>query len=360
MVKSLIDKDSVEAAVVCLTKGIPFCLFAYPQKEAHFFSNPSGSTLNRLDKPRKFIIGFWNTKISDSISIQEELDAKNTLSLAKLPKGNLMSEEPWGESTQKEDYLDEIAKVIAIMKEQGLEKVVISRALSKKEDINYSEWIKIAEKIFEAYPETFRFMFWTQTTGAWLGASPEMLIDYEPDKRTVSTVALAGTRHMVYSPLNDDWGRKDTQEQKIVSGYLEKTLSDLNLDIKCYPTETVMAGPLQHISTRIVGTAPGEKLPPLETILDNIQPTPALSGYPKEKAIGVIELMERHPRRCYGGYVGVEDGGNFKAYVNIRSLNFDEKSYCRYAGGGILPESDPESEWKETEGKLSVLSNYID
>ena len=65
----------------------------------------------------------------------------------------------------------------------------------------------------------------------------------------------------------------------------------------------------------------------------------------------MISLLEGH-RSLYGGYVGVNSPSGIRAFVNLRSMNFNHKGgYCLYAGGGITSLSQPSDEWLETEAK---------
>ena len=46
-------------------------------------------------------------------------------------------------------------------------------------------------------------------------------------------------------------------------------------------------------------------------------------------------------------------------YVTLRCLKMDHDHLTLYAGGGILPMSQMESEWEETEGKLKIMKSLI-
>ena len=73
----------------------------------------------------------------------------------------------------------------------------------------------------------------------------------------------------------------------------------------------------------------------------------------------MISLLEGH-RSLYGGYVGVNSPSGIRAFVNLRSMNFNHKGgYCLYAGGGITSLSQPSDEWLETETKSAVLRRCI-
>ena len=47
-------------------------------------------------------------------------------------------------------------------------------------------------------------------------------------------------------------------------------------------------------------------------------------------------------------------------FVNLRCMQVLKNRFALYVGGGILPDSDPEKEWLETEMKAKTLSDVIE
>lgn len=81
---------------------------------------------------------------------------------------------------------------------------------------------------------------------------------------------------------------------------------------------------------------------------------------PTTEAMALIEANESFERAYYGGYCGpCEADGDFRLYVNLRSGWFEPYRFCLMAGGGIMPESDADSEWEETERKMDTLNKAI-
>ena len=78
-----------------------------------------------------------------------------------------------------------------------------------------------------------------------------------------------------------------------------------------------------------------------------------------KNALDTIYALEKHERRCYGGYVSIWDNNNIDAYVNIRCANFDTKHFCIYSGGGLTKDSIPSLEWEETENKIKRLKELF-
>jgi anthranilate synthase component 1 len=82
-------------------------------------------------------------------------------------------------------------------------------------------------------------------------------------------------------------------------------------------------------------------------------PAGTVSGSPKVRAMEIIDDLERHRRGLYAGCVGYFDfSGNMDTCICIRTLVFtgDGVAHCQ-AGAGIVADSVPELEERETEAK---------
>lgn len=104
---------------------------------------------------------------------------------------------------------------------------------------------------------------------------------------------------------------------------------------------------IQHLYTPVEG-----KLSPDATILQLVKllhPTPALGGVPRQEAMAVIRQNEYMNRGLYAaplGWIDAEGNGEFAVAIRSAALK-DNKAYL-YAGGGIVADSEPISEYEET------------
>ena len=74
----------------------------------------------------------------------------------------------------------------------------------------------------------------------------------------------------------------------------------------------------------------------------------------------VICEMELHDRGWYSGPIGWIDGkGDGEFYVALRSALVKDEEAHVFAGGGIVSESHPDTEWKETEMKLEPILSAL-
>tara|TARA_B100000029_G_scaffold438880_1_gene455111 strand:+ start:227 stop:535 length:309 start_codon:yes stop_codon:yes gene_type:complete len=90
-------------------------------------------------------------------------------------------------------------------------------------------------------------------------------------------------------------------------------------------------------------------------MINRLHPTPALGGWPGEEAVSWIEEKEPLDRGWYGGPLGwLDQWGEGVFAVAIRSALVRRDSAWVYAGAGIVAESQPEAEWRETCLKLDT------
>lgn len=330
-----------------LAAGLPFVAYVMPgDPEAVFFSDP-GTAYGEAGK-LSFAVNVWCGGTSDEYIIKQRAGAQETLSWLSETRMQTAVAAPWAWPTQRADYLDAVDELIDRLMTNG-GKTVMSRTICGSGDI---DWIAVAQQYFALHPEAFRYLYLTPLHGCWLGASPELLVRVAGDR--FETMALAGTR--LSSDADLPWSGKNIAEQAIVRDYIIDRLYDLGLDPSAGSTETVTTGNIQHLRTMICGDAAGMSCP---EIIRALNPTPALAGYPLSVALENIACLERHPRRCYGSYVAVGTPAGTEAYVNLRCVNFDSHNWCMYVGGGIMPDSDAEDEWNETEAKARLLYQLI-
>jgi anthranilate synthase component I len=89
-------------------------------------------------------------------------------------------------------------------------------------------------------------------------------------------------------------------------------------------------------------------------------PAGTLSGAPKIRAMQIIDELEPVKRGPYGGAVGyLSYTGDLDTCINIRATFVrDGKAYLQ-AGGGIVADSDPEYETRESEAKAGAVMDAI-
>lgn len=255
-------------------------------------------------------------------------------------------------STTQEAYDDGLNRIIDSLGAE--EKTVYSRVITRTGHIDAEASFK---SLCEAYPEAFVFCVSTPDTGTWIGATPEILLQGNGTDKFRS-MALAGTRKR---GVSEPWDGKNIVEHRIVADYIADILERHYLEYEPSETTTRPAGPIEHLCKEflISGLHPADRESFREFITD-LYPTPALCGFPKEKAMRMILDTEQHTRGLYGGFCGSLDGYRSDLNVVVRAVRFHPDRLAMFAGGGITDASNPEEEWIETERKAdSILSKLV-
>lgn len=86
-------------------------------------------------------------------------------------------------------------------------------------------------------------------------------------------------------------------------------------------------------------------------------PGGSITGAPKLRAIELLRALEPLPRGLYtGSLLWFGDDGTLDSSILIRSLVFGPERVCLGAGGGVVADSDPELEWRESNHKARPLA----
>lgn len=253
-------------------------------------------------------------------------------------------------STTPDQLADEVEIIKALEREGKLTKAVAARCLlhDALTDIN-----TLFDSLCRNYPDAFVYLFSTPESGTWIGATPEALL--ENDGKELHTMALAGTHR---DTDTDDWDAKNRREHDVVTKYIMDCFTDFGLTPFADKPVTKMAGPVEHLMTRI--SVPASDTLDVLQLIDILAPTPALCGMPRELAAETIAQQEHFERSFFGGYCGPWNGyDSFSLFVTLRCAHIAPDRAVLYAGAGIMPESDPASEWAEIDRKLSTLTSLF-
>lgn len=121
---------------------------------------------------------------------------------------------------------------------------------------------------------------------------------------------------------------------------------------------------VMHIVSQVSGTVRDDKT--AVDVFESTFPAGTVTGAPKVRAMEIIEELEVSPRGPYAGAVGYfsypdEDGDvNMDSAITIRSFLFKGEEGWLQAGAGIVYDSIPEREYKETLNKLNALFKSLE
>lgn len=346
----------------CLNDAIPFVAFAMPgEREIRFYASLPDAALRspafRDNDSDCFFINFFDNDEPYTAGVRFDMSAEDVLRF----NDPTYRRQTVGESairpritaTFRASYHAAFAFVKPRLKKDG-GKVVLSRLRSV---FTKKTPVCLAEDYFSLTDSTFRYLCYTPETGVWLGSTPETLLESDLASGCIRTMSLAGTR-----PADDcgEWDEKNIREQAIVTDYICRTLLEAGMTVETAPLTERRFLNIKHLCTPIEARG-GADIP---LLLSALSPTPAVAGYPRERALDEIYRVETHRRHCYGGYVGVRTAGDYQAYVNLRCAFLAPAEYDGdsgwlgnlYAGGGLVAASREDDEWLETESKTRALA----
>lgn len=209
-----------------------------------------------------------------------------------------------------------------------------------------------------------------------VGASPELLV--KADKGRIITHPIAGTVVRGKTPSEDDAlaaelraSIKDRAEHVML---VDLARNDVNR--VCDPLSTRVDrlmvvekfSHVQHLVSQVSGIL--RKGMTRFDAFRSIFPAGTVSGAPKVRAMELIAELEKEKRGIYAGAVGyfgyghVDSEGNegegaMDTCIALRTMLVKDGTAYLQAGGGIVFDSDPYDEWKETMNKLRANMQCI-
>ena len=104
---------------------------------------------------------------------------------------------------------------------------------------------------------------------------------------------------------------------------------------------------VQHLVSTVVGELDGARSVP--DLIRALLPGGSVTGAPKVRAMQLIAELEPTTRGVYCGAIGYwTGGGTLELSVAIRTCQVAGNTVYFHAGGGVVAESDPDSEYHET------------
>ncbi len=289
----------------------------------------------------------WVTSIVDSdLDLNPSLAPNATSSSYEVSPG-----------VEVEVYLNAVTSARDAVRNGAIKKAVIARDVfvtsSQPIDIH-----SVLLRLRNSFGSSYQF-----SVDGFIGASPELLVSILDGE--VSSHPLAGTAPRTGDPATDAQlaisllsSTKNQIEHRIVIDAVHDTLLPWCSYLDWEPEASIVAvANVQHLGTHMSGRLSQPFLHVLDAVYA-LSPTPALGGFPRDKALNLISDVEGMSRGRYGGAVGWFDSrGNGVFAVSIRCAEFsnNNKTARLFAGGGIVADSEPLSELAETQAKLQAM-----
>ena len=195
-----------------------------------------------------------------------------------------------------------------------------------------------------------------------VGASPEILVRLSGDIITLRPIA--GTRPRGKTPAEDAKTAeelladpKERAEHVMLIDLGRNDVGRVAVTGSVRVTETMAVERYSHVM-HIVSNVEGRVIPGLDAIdvLKASFPAGTVTGAPKVRAMQIIDELEPVKRGVYSGAVGyLGFNGDMDVAIAIRTAVLKDGKLHAQAAAGIVADSDPRSEWQETQHKTRAI-----
>ncbi|MFT5421377.1 MAG: anthranilate synthase component 1 [Candidatus Endobugula sp.] len=297
----------------------------------------------------------------------DELGRKLQLPLPVLPAIKLQAEDRaeqlFTSHTGEVAFSESVKRIKDYVLEGDTMQVVISQRLSMDFD---AEPLNLYRSLRSLNPSPYMY-FVDLGDHQIVGSSPEILARLEDNEVTVRPIA--GTRRRGYSEAEDLALEKELlADPKEIAEHLmliDLGRNDVGRVARIGTVElsekmiVERYSHVMHITSNVTGQL-REGLTAMD-VLRAALPAGTLSGAPKIRAMEIIDELETEKRGIYGGAVGyLAWNGNMDTAIAIRTAVIKNGKIYIQAGAGVVADSIPALEWKETMNKARALFRAVD
>ena len=263
----------------------------------------------------------------------------------------------------KSQIINNVKKAKKFIKIGDIFQVVLSQRFETKLTKNPLE---IYKKLRLTNPSPFMYFFNFKDFQI-IGASPEILVRLRNNQITIRPIA--GTR-----PRGKNYKKDKQFEKELLSDKKEISEHLMLLDLgrndagKVSKVNTIKVNErfiveryshVMHIVSNVTGKF-NNKYSRFDTLLAGF-PAGTVSGAPKIRAMEIIDKLENSQRKVYAGGIGYfSASGDFDTCIALRTALVKNKKFYVQAGAGIVADSKPNSEYKETVNKAKALIKSLE
>ena len=262
----------------------------------------------------------------------------------------------------KPDYIAAVLKAKEYIAAGDMMQVQVGQRLKKR----YTESPLSLYRALRALNPSPYMYFYDMGEFQIVGASPEILVrqEHTPEGDKVTIRPLAGTRPRGATPELDKAleaelkaDPKERAEHVMLIDLARNDIGRIAKTGSVKVTDAFMVERYSHVM-HIVSNVEG-LLKDGMTSLDVLRatfPAGTLTGAPKIRAMEIIDELEPVKRGIYGGAVGyLSFAGDMDVAIAIRTGIVKAGMLYVQAAAGVVADSVPELEWKETEAKARAL-----
>ena len=304
--------------------------------------------------------GEYDAAMTEIDSLQERLLSAE--SIERYARTHSRKEAHLGEfvpEMTEEEFCGIVLKCKEAIKAGEIIQIVPSQKFTAKTDISALALYR-ALRLVNPSPYDFFLRVGGKTM---IGSSPEELVRLE--NGTASIAPIAGTRPRGKTPEED----RDL-EAELVSDPKERAEHMMLVDLarndlgRVAKTGTVKVESLakveryshvMHIVSRVTAELDPAK-GGAEELFKAALPAGTLTGAPKIRAMELLAEFEKSPRGVYGGAAGYfSNTGDMNFAIVIRTMVLENGTLTMRAGAGIVADSDPAKEYRETVNKSAAI-----
>lgn len=263
----------------------------------------------------------------------------------------------------KSQWQKAITRAVTDLADRNMDKIVLARKSILKMSDSVDP-VGLLNKVRRLNTRTYDFCFQLEDNDAFICSSPECL--FSRRGKQITSEAIAGScltgdsdEERLYHRDKLTRSEKEVEEHGYVFDNVKADLAKICSEINVIGDRQIVSlSYVQHFCSKFGGVLKDG----IDTydIIEALHPTAAVNGFPRETAKEEIRKCETFSRGWYAGPVGWigEDSSEFA--VGIRSARIKDDEISLFAGAGLVRASDPETEWEETENKLSLFLDVIE
>ena len=279
------------------------------------------------------------------------------------PEGGESTGQPYIPNMSRERYGQMVEKCKQAIQDGEVIQVVVSQQLARRTPVQPFDLYRSLRTINPS-----PYMLFLDLNGFHIvGASPELLTQVIDGKMAVHPIA--GTRPRGINAEHDDELEREliTDEKELAEHVMLLDLGRNDVGRVSDPGsvdvtqsfEIEKYSHVMHIVSHVTGDL-SEKYDAFDAMKAAF-PAGTVSGAPKVRAMQLIAELEPEKRGPYSGAVGYFSfTGNMDTAISLRTMVLKDGVAYLQAGGGIVADSDTQTEYEETLHKLGALMRAID
>lgn len=301
---------------------------------------------------------WWETGVPGAASMIDPERAA-AVDLAAVRRG-LEVRSPLAPARSDVDYAQDVAATVRAIREGEIFQANIARPFTARVGAHPRLWAAWAL----ASPGA-RHGAYLETGGgrSILSLSPELFLDVDARSRLVRTRPIKGTRPLGADPAELERSGKDAAELHMIVDLMRNDLGRVGRigSVRVREPRTLEAHPTVLHAVAEVGAELRPELGPVDLLRATFPPG-SVTGAPKVQSMKVIARTERFARGPYCGTIGFHDPRRRTMLsVAIRTALLEPDGTLTYAAGcGIVADSDPESETRESTLKTLALAQLLE